>query len=135
MPRKRWLQNHFRVPLIQELLGLIKDKTPTQGSQVLMPTNHKNLLPLQVRGKILWRESNSLCVILALKQGREVEHLQWLMHELHKDIKNLAEDPEVADGPEDQAGPGHKSNKLKLSEDLENLVKESLEQLRGAPRA
>jgi len=135
LPRKWWLQNHFRVPLIQEILGLIKDKKPKQGSHVLMLRSHKNLLPLQVRGKILWCESNSRCVILALKQGREVERLQWFMSELHKDIKNLAEDPEVSDGPEDQAGPCHKNNKLKLSEDLENLVKESLEQLREHPQS
>ena len=135
LPRKWWQQNHFCVPLTQEILGLIKDKKPKQGSQALMPRNHKSLLPLQVRGKILWCENNSRCVILALKQGREVERLQWFMHELSKDIENLAEDPEVSDGPEDQAGPGHKNSKLKLSEDLENLVKESLEQLREHPQS
>ena len=43
-------------------------------------------------------------------------------------------DPEVFYGPEDQAGAGHKNNKLKLSEDVENLVKESLEQLREHPQ-
>ena len=70
-----------------------------------MPRNHKTLLPLQVRGKILWCENNSRCVILALKQGREVERLQWFTNELHKGTKNLAEDPEVSDGPEEQARP------------------------------
>ena len=74
-------------------------------------------------------------MIMALQPGREVEHLQWLMSELHKDIRNLVVDPEVSYGPEDQAGAGHKNNKLKLSEDVENLVKESLEQLRGHPQS
>jgi len=106
LPRRWWLQNHFRVPLIQEILGLIEDKKPKRGSQVLLPRNHKNLLRLPVRGKILWFENNSRCVIVALKQGREVEHLQWFMDELHKDIWNLGESSEVSDGPEDQAGPG-----------------------------
>jgi len=70
LPRGWWLQNHFRVHLIQEILELIQDKKPTRGSQVLLPRNHKKLLPLPVRGRILWFENNSRCVILALKQGR-----------------------------------------------------------------
>ena len=53
------------------------------------------LLLLQVGGKILWLENNCPCVILALQQGREVEHMQWFMSEPHKDICNLAVDPEV----------------------------------------
>ena len=32
-------------------------------------------------------------------------------------------------GPEDQAGPRYKNNKLKLSEDVKHLVKDSLQQL------
>ena len=135
LPRRWWLQNHFRVPLIQEILGLVKDKKPQQGCQVLMPRKHKNLLPLQVRGKILWFENNSRCVSLALQQGREVEHLQWFMNELQKDIRNLAVEPEASDGPEDQAGPSHKKSKLKLSEEFENLVQESLEEIREHPQS
>ena len=99
---------------MQEILGLIKNKKAKQGNNALMPRNHKNLLPLQVRGKILWFENNSRSVILALQQGREVEHLQWFMNEPHKDICNLAVDPDVFYGPEDQAGPRYKNSKLKL---------------------
>ena len=73
LPTRWWRQNHHRVPLIQEILQLIQDKKPTRGSQVLLPRNHKKLLPLPVRGRIRWFENNSRCVILALKQGREVE--------------------------------------------------------------
>ena len=120
---------------MQEILALIKNKKAKQGNNALMPRNHKNLLPLQVRGKILWFENNSRSVILALQQGREVERLQWFTSELHKDIRNLVVDPEVSYGPENQAGAGHKNNKLKLSEDVENLVKESLEQLRDHPQS
>jgi tripartite-type tricarboxylate transporter receptor subunit TctC len=69
------------VPLMQEILALIKNKKAKQGNNALMPRNHKNLLPLQVRGKILWFENNSHCVILALQQGREAEQLQWFMNE------------------------------------------------------
>jgi hypothetical protein len=90
-----------------------------------MPRNHKNLLLLQVRGKILWFENNCRCVILALQQGREVEHLQWFMNELHKDICILNV----------ERAAGHKNSKLKLSKDVENLVKESLEQLRDHPQS
>ena len=60
-----------------------------------MPRSRKSLLLLQVRGKILWFENTSRCVVLALQQGREVEHLQWFMNEPRKDICNLAVDPEV----------------------------------------
>ena len=105
LPRRWWLQNHFRVPLMQEILGLIKNKKAKQGNNALMPRNHKNLLPLQVRGKILWFENNSRSVILALQQGREVEHLQWFMNELHKDICNLAVDPDVFMGLRIRLGP------------------------------
>ena len=111
---------------MQEILGLIKNKKVKQeGEEVLMPRNRKNLLLLQVRGKILWFENNSHCVILALQQGREVEQLQWLMNELHKDIGILNV----------ERATGHTNNKLKLSKDVENLVKESLEQLREHPQS
>ena len=76
---KWWAQHHFRMPVLQEILGLIKDTKPKQGSRVLMPMNHNNLAPLQVRTKVLWCESNSRCVYLALRQGLETVQLQWFI--------------------------------------------------------
>ena len=49
LPMKWWVNNHWRIPLLQEILSLIRDKKPKQGGHVLMPRNHKSLVPLQVR--------------------------------------------------------------------------------------
>jgi len=134
LPARWWVKNHFHIPLLQEILGLIKDKKPKQGGHLLMPRNHKNLVPLQVRGKVLWFENNSRCVVLALKQGKEMEHLQWFMEEVNKDIENHAalSDPEC---PEDQPGPSHKTSRVKIPEDLEDLVNECLETLHEHPES
>jgi hypothetical protein len=105
-----WVQNHFHIPLLQETLGLIKDKKPKQGSQVLMPRSHKNLVPLQVRGNFLWCESNSRCAILALRQGLDIEQRQWFMDERKKDIEHLVEDLEVFDCLEDMIRLSHKQS-------------------------
>jgi len=136
LPARWWVKNHFRIPLLQEILGLIKDKKPKQGGHLLMPRNHKNLVPLQVRGKVLWFENNSRCVVLALKQGKEIEHLQWFMEEVNKDIENhvVFSDPEC---PEDQPGPGpsHKTSRVQIPEDLEDLVNKCLETLQEHPES
>ena len=80
----------------------------------------KSLLPLKVRGKILWFENNSHCVVLTLKQGEEAGQLLWFPEQLHKDIGDL------------QAAPNDlelKSRKMEVLEDLEEIVNNSLKDL------
>ena len=77
--------------------------------------SHNSLVPLQVRGKVLWCEHNSRCVILDLRQGLEIEQLQRFIHEAKKDIEHLVEDLEVSDCLEDQLRPSHTHKKSKGS--------------------
>ena len=88
LPARWWVQHHAEVPLLREILQLIKDKKP-QGRLKLMPKNPKCLLPLQIRGKTLWFENNTRRLKLALRQNLEQPVLLWFLQELNKDILAL----------------------------------------------
>ena len=122
LPARWWSHKGTTLPLLQEIVNLIKDKRAKKGSDVLMPRNHKSLLPLEVRGKVLWFENNARCVVLALRQGKEVEQLLWFVEELNSDIEALSD-------------PVAKSKRQsKLPEDLEGPVEDTLRNLREHAR-
>ena len=102
LPDKWWIQHHAEVPLLNEILQLIKDKKPQQGSQLLMPRHHKCLLPLQIRGKTLWFENNSRHVKLALRQDCQEQVLLWFLQELQTDMLALDIEGAVPEQPHDQ---------------------------------
>ena len=119
-----WVSNHHRVPLILQILALINDKKPKKTSSVLLPRNQKCVLPLDVRGKILWFENNSRCVNLALQEGHEIEQLLWFLDELKKDIDEHVYSPE----PEGQKE--HTADKWDVPA-MQHIVVEMLEDLQG----
>lgn len=125
-----WVLNHHRIPVLQEILNLIRNQKPKKGAAVRMPKNHKNLLPLQVRGKVLWFQNDSRCVILAVKKGQEaLDDFQWFLQELSKDIEDLEEVPE-----EPVVGVGHKEIRAPIPEDIQDVVNESLQTIRDHPQ-
>ena len=103
LPNYWWRVHCGEVPLRREILQLIKAKKHQKGRQVLMPRHSKSLLPLKIRGKILWFVNNSRCVKLALRQNHEEDELLWFLQELKNDIVALR-DPaahESSDAPDD----------------------------------
>ena len=40
-----WVSNHHRIPLLQQVLKLIREQKPMSGRDVRMPKNHKCLVP------------------------------------------------------------------------------------------
>ena len=120
-----WGQNMDRVPLLLEILQLMRETMPAQGSDASMPRNPKYLLPLQVRRRILWLQHDPQepqCVILALLEYDNEDHehadpdevlaqhlnrqsatedLQWFLQELTQDIEDMkagsAEEPDTED--------------------------------------
>jgi hypothetical protein len=121
---KWWVYHAHQVPLLMEVLTLIMNKKVKKGSEVLMPRKHKNLCPLQVRGKVLWFMNNSRCVTLALKKGHEVEQFKWFMQELKKDTESLANgEPESI----------KKLSKAEVLGDIHSVVEKALQTLRDHP--
>ena len=73
--------------------------------------------------KVLWFENNSRVVVLALREGHEVEELLWFLEELNKDTETLQE------APAPPAEPVAKAARTVVPRALEDIVKESLEKL------
>ena len=128
LPTRWWINNHMRIPIVQEVLALIRDKKPKQGGKLLMPRHHQSLLPLEVRGKVLWFENNSRVVVLALREGHEEEELLWFLEEMNKDQEGTNPEPDTA------APVGKKVRKTEVPEPLEDLVKDCLQDLEGHPQ-
>ena len=125
-----WKAHHHRIPLLVEILDLIRAKKPHKGAAVLLPKNHKSLVPLKVRGKTLWFENNSRIVVLALQQGQEIDHFKWFLEEINKDIEGHAyeEEPEP-DEPE--PAKSRKCVKVEIPKDLEDIVEHAVTTLQG----
>ena len=89
LPSKWWLQNHANLPILQEILELIRKQKPRTGGQSRLPRNQKSLIALKVRGKVLWFQNDSRCVILGVLDGDEgLAAFRWFLEELSKDSKD-----------------------------------------------
>ena len=114
-----WMKNHHRVPLICEVLELLKKQRPSQGAQRLLPKQASSILPLRIRGKVLWFQNQLRYVVLALKTGEEAASLQHFLDELLKDVESLSE--QDAD---------RKQQKRQVPEEETQVVERALEILR-----
>ena len=70
LPSKWWLRNHASLPILQEILELIRCQKPKTGGQSRLPRNQKSLIALKVRGKVLWFQNDPRCVILAVRDAK-----------------------------------------------------------------
>ena len=88
LPAKWWSQNHHRIPVILKVLELIRSGKPQTGRAVRMPKQHMRLVQLHIRGRDLWFQNRSECVVLAIRDGLEgLEDLYFFLHELRTDIQ------------------------------------------------
>ena len=88
LPARWWSQNHHRVPILLKVLELIRDGKPTRGAAVRMPRQHNRLVQLHIRGRDLWFQNRSECVVLAIRDGLEgLEDLFFFLKELRTDIQ------------------------------------------------
>ena len=93
LPTRWWSENHHRVPILREVLELIRSGKPTKGSAMRLPRQHNRLVQLNIRGRLLWFQNRSECVVLAIKDGPEgLEDLYFFLKELRADLQeqNLA---------------------------------------------
>ena len=99
LPSKWWLRNHATLPILQEILELIRSQKPKTGGQSRLPRNHQSMIALKVRGRILLFQNDSRCVILGVLDGDEgLADFRWFLEELSKDSKD-------AGGPGDVGEP------------------------------
>ena len=131
MPGGRWWRYHQnRFPLLLEITQLIRDKKVTKGCAGRMPRNHKSLLPLQVRGKVLWFQNDSRFVTLAIRDGKGEDeadafaYVHWFLQELSKDF----ESPAFKEAPVEEPAE-HKGVRAPVPEDLQDIVTETLKTL------
>ena len=118
-----WRSFQQKVPLLMEILELIKSKRIYKGAASRAPKQHKSLLPLQIRNKTMWFANNARFVCLALLQGQEVQMLQWFMDELYQDVEDLvSQSPplEQPDAPQD---------KHQLEENLQAIADQAVQTL------
>ena len=111
---KWWKYNHGRIPLLREIQHLIQ-AAKNQSGQKRGPGNSDALVPLLVRGRVLWFLNSLRCVVLALvhlpkevkgkQNGKgeaddqaedladadlEAADLQWFLRQLSSDIQSLS---------------------------------------------
>ena len=80
LPSRWWLRHHHRVPLIIEILDLIRSQKATTRAAARLPRTRECLLPLQIRGKALWFKNDSRCVIYAIRDGQQaLGDFQWFL--------------------------------------------------------
>ena len=137
-----WSQNCSRIPLLLEVLDLIDSKKPKGNTHALR--HPEAIMPMEVRGKVLWFMKNSRCVTLALLEGHEKEpeeepaitDLQWFLKELRKDTELLLRAPVEAERPVGQelVPPPRGRPKTSTPRDCEEIVDECLLRLRSHPQ-
>ena len=135
----KWFkENHWRIPLLQEVLDLIRQQKNkhNSGSAARAPRNRDCLIPVQVRGKTLLFKNDTRFVCFADKLWDPVESLKdfnWFLDQLRSDIGDLQEidSDEKAEAkkalrpsaPADLAGPA--------DIDLDGLISETREILQA----
>ena len=88
LPARWWSQNHHRVPILLEVLELIRSGKPQTGRAGRMPKQHKRLVQLHIRGRDIWFQNKSECMVLAIRDGLEgLEDLYFFLNELRTDIQ------------------------------------------------
>ena len=120
-----WITHMTQIPLFVEILEAIKSKKVSTGAGARMPRQPRSLVPLKIRGRVVWFANSSRSVGLALVQGLEIQQLEWFMDELLHDIEEMQDQEE---GP----GPGPVSQACKkhaLDKTLQDLVDESVKTL------
>ena len=127
LPSRWWVHNQSRIPLLLEIKEAIRSsRGQRKGSEILLPSEHKSLVLLEVRGKLLYVQNTSTVVILGLTQdpgflnvpNPDTEPLCWFCTQLQKDIEeHLTEKPEKQD------------KGSTIPEEHQERVKECLEQL------
>ena len=101
-----WITHMTQIPLFVEILEAIKSKKVFKGAAARMPRQPRSLVPLKIRGRVVWFANSSRSVGLALVQGLEIQQLEWFMDELLHDIEEM-QDQEEGPGP----GPGSQACK------------------------
>ena len=138
------------VPLLQDVTQLIRDKK----SKKMGNKQAESILPLKVRGKVLWFLKSHKCVSLALREGKAknqdvdqeevqgeregegqaITDLRWFLSELSKDVLSMQQEP--AGGPPTTSAKAPRRGRPATgpaAPDLQDFVKTTLELLRKDP--
>ena len=144
-----WVKNCIRVPLLQEVAQLIRAKKGKPGAKFA-----DAILPLQVRGKVLWFHNSQKCVTLALREDKvgkstdvdqgevqgegegkdhAIEDLRWFLTQLDNDILSMqpAEPATIPVKAKAKAPVGRAAGSA--PPDLKDMVASCLELLRSDP--
>ena len=108
--------------MLQEILKLIHGTRPQRGAARLLSKSPNAVLPLTVRGHVLWCQNSLRSVTLALRQGKELEDLQWFLQELESDLESLLQGSPAAH---------RKEAKVEVPEGLAEPVEEVIGQIEG----
>ena len=130
LPRSRTTAARFKnMPLFWEVRDLIRNK---KKRNCRLPMRHKSLVPLEIRGRVLWFMNDSRNVTLALRDGpsdkenlRANEDLQHFVRELHQDlIKHM-----IGNGEHGITVLPGRPERSAVPEDLRIPVQEAIETL------
>ena len=67
-----WITHMTQIPLFVEILEAIKSKKVLKGAAARMPRQPRSLVPLKIRGRVVWFANSSRSVGLALVQGLDM---------------------------------------------------------------
>ena len=128
VPSRWWPRNHASLPILQEILELIRQQNPKTG-QSCLPRSQKSLIALKVRDRILWFQNDSRCVILGVLDGdKGLADFRWFLEELSKGGKDAGGPAAAGDIVElAQAEPGDPD----AGDDLGTFITGALETLQA----
>ena len=101
----------------------IRAKKPLDGRK---PRYHKILIPICIRGRVLWFVNDARCVTFAY-QSHNLPDLSWFLHQLNDDIQEV-----VAEGAPGRA-PRQPDTATVEQQDLQKCKKILLDNLKEYP--
>ena len=105
-----WLKHAGALPILSEIKEAIASKKPRSSR---MPRNHKAIVAIQIRDRVILAQNLTNSVVLAFKPGRELQDLSWFLQEVDKDLKDL-----------DTEEPAAKQAKLELDPEENSIIEE-----------
>ena len=123
LPRTRTMASKFlNMPLFWDVRDLIEKK---KNKKSRMPKRHTSLVPLEIRGRVLWFMNNHNVVTLALHGPSANEDLQFFIRELQQDLILYM----IGNGQHGINVLPRRQAKSAVPEDLKAPVKEALDVL------
>lgn len=131
-----WVAKSHRVPLLQEIRGVIDKKKQRKGGASRLSKKANRFVAIQIRDKVILVQNTTNPVTLVAPEGSMEDTVLWFVTELQKDLQTLREEDE-AGAPScpsrSSKRKGSASGREQQTKECE-VIEDALETLRQHPR-